>query len=107
MTGWRAYYADGARYSSRESRPEDLPRDGVLGIVKYLDKRTQAGKPYRAILSGDDHYFYWQGEWFSNSDPVDEIRRRYPGALLLRGRWTASAEMECVQAEMARAREEP
>lgn len=104
---WRAYYSGGRRYTSREHAPEDLPRDGVLGIVKYLDRRTRGGVQYRQILSGDDHYFWWRGEWFCNNDPPDEIERRFPGAMILRGKWTLSGEMDRVQAEMAEAREEP
>lgn len=107
LVGWRAYFADGARYDSRGTAPEELPTDGVLGIVKYKPERTRAGKPYREILSGYDHYFWWRGEWFGNSDPSDEIERRYPGALILRGKWVTNAEMKRVQADMARAREEP
>lgn len=104
---WRAYFVDGARYSSGETKPEQLPADGVLGIVKYKPERTQAGKPYREILSGYDHYFFWRGEWFGNSDTRKDIERRYPGALILRGKWTTGAEMKRVQGEMDRAQEEP
>lgn len=104
---WRAYYAGGARFSSRETKPEELPPDGLLGIVKYTGEFTTGGVPYRLILSGDDHYFFWQGEWFCNRDSPEEIERRYPGALILRGKWTTDAEMERVRAEMDRAREVP
>lgn len=101
MIAWRAYFTDGRRFDSRADDPASLPSDGCLGIVKYLDK------PYRQILSGDDHYFFWKGEWFSNSDAREEIERRYPGCLIIRGKWAASEEMSRVQAEMAAAKEAP
>lgn len=107
MIPWRAYYTGGGRYTSRTHEPKSLPDDGLLGIVKYLNKRTQAGKHYRAILSGDTWYFFWRGEWFSNSDSREENERRYPGCVLIRGKWTLTEEMDRVQAEMAADKEAP
>lgn len=104
---WEAWYTGGRRYASPAWDPDELPTDGLLGIVKYLDRTTRAGKPYRHILSGDDRYFWWRGEWFSNSDPVEEIEARYPGALIVRGQWVPTEEMDRVRREMQEAQEPP
>lgn len=104
---WEAWYTERRRYASPGWAPDELPGDGCLGIVKWLEKRHPVIWD-RQILSGDRHYFFWEGEWFSNSDSREEIERRYPGVeVIVKGKWTLTSAMKRVQAEMAEAKEPP
>ena len=82
---WRVWYDDGAIYASDEHSWADLPDDGVLvRIIYYADGTKQ-------IQQGTDYYY--EAPHFSG-EPVlgagmdkDEIEKRYPGAIIKRGRW--------------------
>ena len=41
LTGWVAFYDDGNRYSSRDSRWSDLPMYGLLVVVEFYDDGTK------------------------------------------------------------------
>lgn len=92
MDGWRAWYTNGRTFNSDDDAWSDLPHDGVLVIVVYLDEYSGAddGVQHRYILDGSDWYFHVPDEGIigSNSDSASEILERYPGALLKRGKWT-------------------
>lgn len=73
MKGWRAWYADGAVYDSRQTAWAALPRQGFVAAVLYLDEDWAQGKPYRRLLTDsyvwqdptrrpDDDQAYGQGE---------------------------------------------
>lgn len=53
---WRAYYADGTRYSSAERSWSDLPADGMVGVVVFSEP------PYRRIIDGADWIWMEGGE---------------------------------------------
>lgn len=100
MNQWRAYYADGSSYSSAEIQPRGLPDDELLGIVEYLPFDT----PSRYTHTGYDWYFFWEGPEGlvigGNSDSREDNERRYPGATLIRGKWTTHENMREVRALM-------
>lgn len=56
MKGWHAYYADGSRYSSADASWNDLPEDGLLGVVVFGEP------PYRRIVDGADWIWLQDGE---------------------------------------------
>ena len=105
VIAWRAWYAGGASYCSSGTSWDELPDDGVLGVVTIFSKRAPNGARLKRMIDGRD--WYWRapgldGEpiyGFSDDDP-DEIRDRYPGAELKRGKWTSDPEMSRVMAEM-------
>jgi hypothetical protein len=103
---FRAWYDDGSVYDSGTD-PEYLPPDGLLGVVEYLPFDT----PKRHILTGYDRYFWWRGPKGlvigGNSDDRATIEARYPGAVIVRGRWTTHEHMREVQRAMQAAHEGP
>lgn len=102
VIGWLAVYAGGSVYTSEDGPWETLPEDGILGVVLCENTRTEAGAYTRQILSGNDHYFHVPPDvWGSSDDPADEIRRRYPGAWVKRGKWVSAAEFARAQEWLA------
>lgn len=106
VIAWKAWFAGGAAYCSSGTRWEELPSDGMLGVVTVFDERhTGTGERLRRVINGRD--WYWtapapDGETiygYSDDDP-EEIRDRYPGAVLVRGKWTSDPEMARVSLEM-------
>jgi hypothetical protein len=60
IRGWRAWVWDGeqvSRHSSADFRWQELPSEGVVGVVVYLDP------PYRRILDGHDWIWMSEGEF--------------------------------------------
>lgn len=95
VEGWRAYYTDGRAFDSATHDWVDLPDDGLLVLVIYYDRWSGDGTvQQRMTLDGDDHYFHVPGtELFGcNNDPIEEIERRFPGAVVKRGKWTEATE---------------
>lgn len=83
MSGWRAYYADGATYDSRNTDWADLPSAGIVGVIVFYND------PYRHIIDGGDWFYLdetghpecsdthdeW-GEWVDPPDvPREELKR--------------------------------
>ena len=99
VEAWRVYYTDSREYSSAETDWAELPDDGVLLLRLYYDAFSRGGVRYTKSLSGDDYYFHVPGTdlYGCNNDPPAEIRERYPGAVVKRGKWTTHAEMRRVQ----------
>ena len=96
VTAWKAWYTEDRQFAS-DIAPGfdtvdwvDLPDDGVLLVVLYMDETGGHGKPYRQILSGSDWYFTAQSEnglmYMSNNDSPEENKLRYPGCILKRGK---------------------
>ena len=86
VIGWRCWYCDGSTYSGRTL--EDcavVPNDGVLVRMIYSEnggKEIQHGTRYYYAaphVSGGVVYD-------NDNDEPDEIRRRYPGAVVMRGK---------------------
>lgn len=104
---WRAWFVGGEVYVSTETAPSELPDDGCLGVIHYTGLET----PKRHLHSGEDLYFWWDGPEGlvigSNSDDPDVTRQRYPGCVIVRGKWTTPERMAAVQRQMNEAREAP
>lgn len=99
VLGWALVYTtDGGLrvYHSDEWAWSDLPADGVLDGV--LLKEGDDGRRCRQTLGGSDYYWrapHPSGEYIygHSNDPPAEIAARYPGAVILRGKWTTDREM--------------
>ena len=104
IVGWRAWFDELtgrlSRYDSATTRHADLPRDGLLTIRAYYIKGYDSrGTPYADLFSGDDTYVFYDhpsGELViaSNYDSVVDNEARYPGATIIRGRYTTGAIMD-------------
>ncbi len=91
VIGWHAWYADGSQYDSKDLTWCDLPDDGV--VVIYLYK--EGG--YRESMCGFDHYFKAGNVYGFNNDSIKEIKKRYPGASVKKGKWVSHEDMERIQ----------
>ena len=99
VLGWRAWYTDVYVFSSDKTQWVHLPDVGIVLVMLYFDKYTDAGKQYRAMQGGSD--WYWphehslsshseKGKWLSPPEGIDS-------ALLKRGLWVSDAEYAHVQ----------
>lgn len=99
VVGWRAWYTDGSKYNSKDTKWKDLPDDGVVVIVLYFDNKT------RRIMDGSDWYFRAKHEsgdfiYGENNDSPEENKKRYGEDISLkRGKWTAEKIMYGLQKE--------
>jgi hypothetical protein len=109
VAGWRVWYIGKNVCEGRTFEQwERLLADGVLFVKLYYDEKTSAGIPLALNLSGDD--WYWQtpdGVFGSSNDPHAEIKKRYPGASIKRGKWGTVEEMDAANIAAIAAREGP
>jgi hypothetical protein len=106
VRGWRAYYADGARYSSADTAWQALPGEGLVGVVVYLDE------PYRRILDGHDWIWLEDGAFrLVDTHPKWGKWAEKPAvrcaSCLKRGAGMDNEAWAAVQAEMMAARVAP
>ena len=99
VVGWKAWYAGEAVYDSRTTTWEELPNDGVVFIMLYMNTFNADGTVrHRRQMSSNDWYFRAPaGDDFiygHNNDTPEENARRFPGVILKRGKWVTDAEME-------------
>lgn len=109
MKMWRAWFDDGSEYNSSEHSWDlaVIPADGLL--VKMLYDRDGPGKE---IQHGVDYYYEAPGRRTRHSIVQgcgmdrDEIERRYPEAVIVRGRWAPDEDYQEIMA-LAHASEAP
>lgn len=110
IVGWKAFYADAEHtaittYSSGDTRFENLPQDGCLGIVLFESSLRPDGKNTRTLHAGYDYYFK-SGEVYGvdvevrNRDVPEEIVKRYRSPYVIRGIWTTHDLFNEAQAAM-------
>jgi hypothetical protein len=56
---FRAWYEDGSAYSCADVPWQELPAEGMVGVVVYLDPHVT---PYRRIVDGCDWYWLADGQ---------------------------------------------
>ena len=94
VMAWKAWYTGGRNFCSDGMPFEDLPRDECLGFMLLMDEVTDGGVRYRRHMSGSSWYWMWdgpQGEVYGEGDEGD-VEERYPGAVVIRGKWTTETE---------------
>ena len=84
-------------YSSKETEWADLPDDGIIFIMLYKDEgdgqvENLTRYTHRENMSGVDHYFMAPHSsgmpiYGSNNDSITSIKKRYPGAIIKKGKW--------------------
>lgn len=111
VLGWAAWVdtEDGLKtFDSKEHSWDDIPDDGVVFIMLY--KQEGDGQyeglsrvTHRETMVGVDHYFmakHREGDIYgSNNDSMEEIKRRYRGAKIKRGKWVPYEFFEEVRKE--------
>lgn len=109
VIGWRAWYDGRLVFDSKTTAWEDLPADGVVSIVLYEDSMTPAGHPTRQVMEGSSFYFRAPGAhdfiYGHNEGPAADIQRRYPGAIVVLGKWVDGVTLEQIQTAAMTARE--
>ena len=97
VIGWRVWVDGGKVYDSRHNTWDSVPFDGIIQMVTYKESN------YREMFSGHDYYFHAphpKGTIYGcNNDSLEEIEKRYPGAIIKRGKWVPPEEMARIQKE--------
>ena len=111
ILGWTAWVDTGKRvrvYSSKKTKWESLPDDGIIFIMLYKDEgdgleENISHPTRRESLAGNDYYFqapHHAGVVYgSSNDPLEEIATRYPGAIIKRGKWVPHELFEQIRVE--------
>ena len=118
IIGWRVWYADLQVFSSADVDWEELPKDGVLGVVAYEDGHDpNTDEVYRLVHTGQDYYFKALSEQGKliigsccGSSPLEIYQRYGPaesGTCVKRGKWTDNETYEAVAADIHAAKEAP
>ena len=76
VRGWRAWYRDWRKFSSLDTSPDNLPREGLQIVMLYLDP-----PPYREVLLGAD-YIVWTGETFISTMERPSEGIVFPGSYM-------------------------
>ena len=81
---WRAWYADGRRFDSSDTTIKELPAEGLVCVVEYLDY------PYKNIYHGE---YIWNrdGKWGTARAEFDAKvygDHVFPGVLMPNGEWS-------------------
>ncbi len=91
VIGWTVWYED-AMYSSKDAEWKDVPDDGVQVVYIYKDDGR------RLHCSGDSSYFFLPPDiWGSNRDEPQEVLKRYPNAIIKRGKWVSLETLEAIE----------
>lgn len=88
VIAWRAWYDLGSKdpveYNSNDHTLHDLPDDGFQGMKLWFSDGTSR------YISGNDFYFFCQHEagiiFGQSNDTLRDIKKRYPKAMIKRGR---------------------
>ena len=104
IIAWTIWYPT-KRFSSLDTRFEDLPRDGALAMVTFEDKLKPDGTYCRNIFKGYDYYFRADGikDYIYACDIdsrerecIKDISARYENPIIIRGIWTDRETMQNV-----------
>jgi hypothetical protein len=97
VVAWKAWYRGDLAFCSTGYEWEDLPDEGVVGVVIVFDDAT------RRNMTGSD--FYWMATILGQPTLCqglhdDNPAERYPGASIKKGVWTTDDEMRRVLGKM-------
>ncbi len=97
ITGWRAYFINGAIYTSKTT-PDwiMLPTDGLLGLVTFYSDGT------KRRVTGGDYFYYDPSAQKAGMDKgtFTDVSMKYPGSYYIRGKWTNDEAMKAMEARM-------
>jgi len=111
LIGWKAWVATQygfTRYNSLQHTWEDLPEDGILAVRTYESKGFRfAGADYYFMAPGPNDVIFGIDYDRRDADVREEILKRYPGAVVRRGKWTDVETFDLVNNEMQAAEQWP
>lgn len=103
VIGWAVWYEDNL-VTSRDTRFEDLPRDGCLCVVLIESTLQPNGVDHtRCIFKGYDYYFRADSKngyiYACDLDSrerstISDIQSRYVNPIIIRGKWVDQARMD-------------
>ena len=106
--GWKAWVETDADpfYEVHSSGLIDwaLLPDRIQVVMLYLDENDKVeDKPNRRICSGTDRYWWYKGvdgDWsiYHGNEPVAQVLKKYPGAIIKEGKWTSDKVITTVTA---------
>ena len=97
VLGWIAWFDTKEKYTSKETTWGDLPSDGCL-IVNVFSKIEGQPNILCLTMTSDDYYFRQEteeGVVYGSNNHTDNADR-YPGAIVLRGKWATEEIMNFV-----------
>ncbi len=97
VIGWRVWYDDGRVIDARQAPWEALPADGVQLVMLYHAGGT------RRVMQGNEYYWRWRSDFglvYAHADTRPD-EARYPGAVILRGKWTSDENLARIEREAA------
>lgn len=111
VQNWIAWYTEGRIFYSEDISWEELPNNGILFIMLYLDTFTLGGRQYpmsdykgegiqyrREMKTFD--WFFKQGDLYGfNNLTLEENKKIYPNASFKRGIWITDDEFNNIQKE--------
>lgn len=96
VVGWKIWYTGGRIFTNKDGKFCAAPKDDVLMMMVYYEKKDGMGRPTRIAHSGSDWYFSDGRIFGSNNDSLEENNRRYPNSCFKKGKWSTSEEMDRV-----------
>ena len=94
VIGWATWYDNNRIFTSEDAVWEDLPDDGIQAIVLFQDDSS------KNVINGYDYYFKVGDIFGGNNDNPRDTAKRYPGAVIKRGRWTTTEEIHRINSEV-------
>lgn len=92
IIGWRAWY-ESEVYDSRTHTWEEIPDDGIQVVYFYKSDGRR--------LHGSGYSSYFKNPWGFNMDEPREVIKRYPEAIIKRGKWIDLERLEEIEREAA------
>lgn len=112
IVGWKAWFAGESRkvpvreFNSNKTLWEELPEDGMLGMVVFEDTTTAQGDNTRINYVGYDYYFRAEGLFeclyavdidSRERNVMEDIAARYTDPVVKRGKWVDNTTMKKVE----------
>lgn len=90
---WHVFYADGKVLSSYDTKPENLPIDGVIWILEIMESGAQRN------IHGSNYYMWTGDSWAcGNIESLEKWLRRKPKKLIvLFGLWISDLEYQAIK----------
>lgn len=95
VQAWEVYYKDGSIYTSKNHSWEDIPVDGVLGVIWWHGLHAK-GIRKKTLSTGMDYYFYKNSHLWGDTNDFEEVKE----GSYKRGIWTTDEHYEEIRRKM-------